>query len=469
MSGHRFVARSVVPVPLDLVWRWHLQPASLERLDPPWDWVEIRERPPAIAEGTRTVLFVPFGSLRFRWVAVHRDVREGLSFSDEQVEGPFARWRHAHLFSPEGDGATRIEDRIEYALRLGPLGDLLGARSVRRRLRRLFSWRHARARSDLERCAAFCGRPRLRVAISGASGFIGSALASFLEAGGHEVLRLVRRAPERPGEMGWDPLRGPRDPHALEGLDAIVHLAGESLAAGRWTRARKERIFDSRAVGTRVLAASLRSLDRPPRAFLCASAVGFYGSRREEELAEDSERGSGFLADVCAGWEESAKEAARAGARVVRARLGVVIGAAGGALRKMLPVFRAGLGGPVGGGRQVMSWIGLDDAVGALHFLLMREDLEGAFNVTAPQPVSSAEFAATLGRVLGRPARLPLPERAVRGLFGEMGEETLLASQRVVPRRLEAAGFRFVHPDLEQALRFELGRMEAGPVVFEED
>ncbi len=468
MSGHRFVARSVVPVPLELVWRWHLGPASLERLDPPWDWVEIRQRPPAIAEGTRTVLFVPFGSLRFRWVAVHRDIREGRSFCDEQVEGPFARWLHAHVFAPEGDGATRIEDRIEYALRLGAVGDLLGGRSVGRRLRRLFSWRHARARSDLERHAEFAGRPRLRVALSGASGFIGSAVASFLEAGGHEVLRLVRRPPERPGEIGWDPLRGPRDARALEGLDAVVHLAGESLAAGRWTRARKERILGSRVAGTRALATALRSLARPPRAFLCASAVGFYGSRREEDLVEGSERGSGFLADVCAAWEEAAMEAARAGVRVVCARLGVVIGAAGGALRKMLPAFKAGLGGPVGSGRQVMSWIGLDDAVGALHLLLMREDLEGAFNVTSPQPVSSAEFAATLGRVLARPARLPLPEPVVRGLFGEMGEETLLASQRVLPQRLEGAGFRFVHPGLEQALRFELGKMDAGPVLFEE-
>lgn len=441
----------------------------MERLDPPWDWAEIRERPPAIAEGTRTVLFVPFGSLRFRWVAVHRDVLEGRSFSDEQVEGPFARWRHARLFSPEGDSATSLEDRIEYALRLGPVGDLLGAQWVARRLRRLFSWRHARVRSDLERNAEFAGRPRLRVALSGASGFIGSALASFLEAGGHDVLRLVRRPPERRGEIGWDPLRGPRDPRALEGLDAVVHLAGESLAAGRWTRARKERILRSRADGTRLLARALRSLARPPRVFLSASAIGFYGSRGEEELVEASERGSGFLADVCQAWEEAAVEAAQAGVRVVRARLGVVIGAAGGALRKMLPAFRAGLGGPVGSGRQVMSWIGLDDAVGALHFLLMREDLEGAFNVTSPQPVTHADFAAALGRVLARPARLPLPERAVRGLFGEMGEQTLLASQRVLPRRLEAAGFRFVHPDLEQALRFELGRMEACPVVFEEE
>jgi hypothetical protein len=467
MKRRCLVARSVVPVPVEFAWSWFLRPASIVRLDPPWDWVEIRETPQAIADGARAVFFVPFLSLRFRFVHVYRDLLEPRSFSVEQRDGPFARWLHTVRFDPQGPVATRLEDRVEFAMRGGGIGDRLGGPIAGRRLRRWLGWRHARARLDLERHWRLSGSRPLRVAVSGAGGLLGSALASFLEAGGHEVLRLVRRPAAGPREIAWDPIEGPRNPRALEGLDALVHLAGENIAAGRWTRARRERIYGSRVQGTRSLASSLRSLARPPRVFLTASAVGFYGDRPEEPLAEDSGRGRGFLAETCAAWEEAALEAEQAGARVVRARLGVVLAAGGGALRKMLPAFRAGLGGPIGSGRQHVSWIGLEDAVGALHFLLLREDLEGAFNVTAPQPVPNAEFAAAVGRVLGRPARWRLPERAVLFLFGEMGKETLLSSQAAVPRRLEQAGFVFSFPDLEQALRFELGRLEPGPVAFE--
>ena len=294
--------------------------------------------------------------------------------------------------------------------------------------------------------------------MSGSSGLIGSAVARFLASGGHRVSRLVRRL-EALGEadIPWDPAEGRLEADPLEGLDAVVHLAGESIAAGRWTRARKAGIRESRIRGTRLLSEALARLDNPPRVLLCASAVGFYGDRKDEEVDESAAPGRGFLSEVCQEWEAATEPAARRGIRVVVLRFGVVLSAAGGALPRMLTPFRLGLGGRVGTGRQWMSWVALADAVEAIHFALVQGALAGALNVVAPSPVTNRELARVLGRVLRRPAFLPVPAVALRLALGEMGEELLLSGQRVVPRRLLDAGFTFRHPDLEEALRFELG------------
>lgn len=295
----------------------------------------------------------------------------------------------------------------------------------------------------------------LRVALSGASGLIGKSLKASFEADGHFVVPLTRHRGE-PGVF-WDLPSGMVDAAGLEGVDAVVHLAGENIASGRWTPGRKAAIKESRVRGTSILAGALAGLKRKPRVLVSASAVGYYGDC-DDAVDETAGSGGDFLAQVCSAWEEAAGPAERAGIRVVNARLGVVLSPGGGALARMLTPFKLCLGGRVGDGRQWMSWIALDDAVSALRFCVAERSLKGPVNLTAPGAVTSAEFAAALGLVLRRPAAAPLPAFMVRLLFGEMGEALLLAGQRVAPMRLQKAGYAFKHPELDGALRHVLGR-----------
>jgi len=288
------------------------------------------------------------------------------------------------------------------------------------------------------------------IALTGSTGLIGSALAPALREAGHEVLVLVRREPVGPGEVGWDPEGGSLDASALEGVDAIVHLAAENIGK-RWTEATRGRVLDSRVNGTRLLAETAARLDRPPAALVCASAVGFYGNRGDETLTEESPRGSGFLADVVDAWEQAADPAREAGIRTVHLRQGIVLSRHGGALAKLLPPFRLGLGGRVGSGRQWWSWVGLDDVVGAYLFALERP-LAGPVIVSAPRAVTNREFTKAVGRALHRPTVFPLPGFAVKAMFGQMGEEMLLGGQRTEPAALTAAGFSFRRPELDAAL-----------------
>jgi uncharacterized protein len=296
----------------------------------------------------------------------------------------------------------------------------------------------------------------MRVLVTGASGLIGSALVTRLSAGGHEVARLTRSQPRAAGEYQWDPAEDRLDTAALEGVDAIVHLAGETVA-GRWTQGKKRRIHDSRVQGTRLIATAAAVRDSGPRVLVCASAVGYYGDRGDELMTEDSPPGEGFLAQVVQDWEAAAEPARSAGMRVAHLRFGIVQSRLGGALRAQLPLFRLGLGGRVGSGRQYVSWVAIDDVVGAIRHALADQDLSGPANVTAPAPVTNAEYAHTLGRVLGRPAILPAPAAAVKLVLGEFASE-LLGGQAVMPERLLAEGFAFRYPELEGALRHVLGR-----------
>ena len=299
----------------------------------------------------------------------------------------------------------------------------------------------------------------MNVAVSGASGLIGAALIASLEAGGHRAIPLVRRAP-RPGEdaLRWDPASGAIMPAGPSVGDAIVHLAGESLMGLRWTADKKRRIRESRTIATRLLVQTLTRLAKPPAVLVCASGVGYYGSRGDEVLSEESRPGTGFLADLAREWEAATATAIAQGIRVVNLRLGVVLSAHGGALAKMLTPFRLGLGGVIGDGAQWMSWIALDDVIGAIRHALTTDALRGPLNVVAPAPVTNAEFTRTLGRALGRPTLVPLPAFAARLALGEMADEMLLTSQRAVPARLQATGYRFRYPTLEDALRAVLGR-----------
>ncbi len=294
----------------------------------------------------------------------------------------------------------------------------------------------------------------MKIAVSGGSGLIGTALTRTLAGSGHDCRQLVRRAPRNAGELEWRPERGLVEPAAAQGVDAVVHLAGESVAGGRWTTAKRHRIRSSRAPATLRLVESLSPLERPPRVFVCASAVGYYGDRGDELLVEDSPAGGGFLASVCCDWEAAAATAATICERVVMLRFGVVLSAAGGALPRMLTPFRFGLGGRLGSGRQYFPWIHLEDAAAAIRHLL--DHGEGPVNLTAPEQVTNADLTRSLARALRRPALLPVPAPALVAAFGAMAREALLASARVVPGHLQNSGFEYRYPTLESALRHEL-------------
>ncbi|MBW2279150.1 MAG: TIGR01777 family oxidoreductase [Deltaproteobacteria bacterium] len=456
-----------VPFPAGEVFDWHLRPGASSRLTP--DWLQMRPVDPlcAVESGVAAEFEMRLGPVPLRFRVGCREIDHGRRIV-QAGSGPMWSFSHERLFrsvlaeqEPEGEqhaaeAACRLEERIHWQAsgvrRLWPERRTVAA------LSRLLDFRETRLERDLARHASAASSGSMRIAITGASGLVGAALCSFLASGGHRVERLVRRpAASDRGEIFWDPARGEIDAASLEGVDAVVHLAGANIA-GRWTREYRRHILESRSVGTGLLAKTLASLSRPPRVLVSSSAIGFYGDTGGRVVDESAAAGEGFLAQVCRAWEAATLPLEDAGVRVVHLRTGIVLTPRGGALARLLPPFRAGLGGPVGSGAQSMSWIAADDAIGAIHHCLTCDTLRGPVNATSPEPVSNAEFGRVLGRVLHRPTRLPLPAALVRMALGEMGEQLLLASQSVAPARLLDSGFRFELPGLEAALRFALGR-----------
>ena len=446
------------------VFDWHARPGAFERLTPPWAPVRL-ERFEGIAEGDRAVLRIGPGPLALRWVAEHHDVIEGRQFCDRQVQGPFPHWEHTHRFDspqPSGNEArSTLIDRIEYE----PPGGAVGrwaAPWLENELRRQFAYRHRVTRRDLSLHRRYNPEEQsLTIAVSGASGLLGSQLVPFLTTGGHTVKRLTRSGPTADDEILWDPRTDRVEAEKLEGIDAVIHLAGENVF-GRWTPAKKQRIYSSRADGTRLLAEALAELDDPPEVLVSSSAVGYYGDHGTDRITEDSTpRNAGFLSEVCEAWEAGTAPASSAGIRTVQMRTGVVLTPAGGALQLMLPAFWLGLGGRVGARNQYFPWITLDDVIGGVYHALWADDLEGPVNLTAPNPVTMDTYAQTLAAVLHRPAFLNVPSSLVRTVGGEMAEEMLLSSARVVPQKLRETDYDFGYGSLDDGLRHVLGRTEA--------
>ena len=448
-----------MPVSARALFDWHEREGAFERLTPGWQQTRVVSRTGGITDGSRVEVEVPLlgGLIHQRLLMEHRNYVAGSQFTDTMIKGPFSSWVHTHLMEPAADGTSILEDRLDYALPLGEIGNLAAGWFVRQQLEQLFDFRHARTRADLELHLTYANAPRLTVAITGGTGLIGRALTGLLRTGGHTVHWITREPLAERGDIGWDPTTGTLDPALLAGVDAVVHLAGANVGE-RWTPEHKRAIANSRVQGTRTLVRALCGMGRPPDVLVSGSAIGYYGDAGSMVVDEMSPRGTGFLADVSRDWEGETAPAEQAGIRVAIARTGVVLSPTGGALAKMLPAFQLGLGGPLGSGEQWMSWISLDDEVAALHFLLMNPACTGPFNLTAPNPVANASFGRMLGKVLNRPAFLPVPAFALTALFGEMAGATILGGQRVLPTRLQQAGFQFRHPELEGALRFELGR-----------
>ncbi len=447
----RFERRVALPVSAAAAFDWHARPGAFERLEPPWDPVRVLQRSGGIEPGARVTLAV--GPLRQRWTLEHRDTERGVRFRDVQVAGPFARWSHEHAFAPAGAHACTLTDAIDFAL---PAALAPATPWVRGQLARLFAYRQRVTADDLAMHDAAAAAP-MTVLVSGASGLLGAALVPLLTTGGHAVRRLGRGSAAA-GDARWDPDAGTLDPAALAGVDAVVHLAGASVAQ-RWTPAARERILASRVRGTRLLAETLARLPHPPRVLVAASAIGFYGDRGDAPVEESSGPGRGFLADVARAWEEATAPATAAGIRVVRVRIGLVLTPRGGVLQQLRLPFAFGAGGPLGSGRQWMSWIALDDLLAVLHAALVRDDLAGPVNAVAPGAVTNREFARVLGGVMGRPALVPAPAFALRALLGRaFADDMVLGGARVRPAALERAGHRFRFPALAEALRHVLGR-----------
>jgi uncharacterized protein len=442
---------SVIDHPLAEVFAWHTRPGAMPRLVPPWQPMTVVSETESLADG-RAVLGLPGG---LRWVAQHRRdlfdpphrfvdelTADGIRSLPPRVIG---WWRHTHLFDEAPGGGTRVRDELDTTVPAAAL-------------RPTFVYRHRQLADDLaaHRDAAAAGATSMVVAVTGASGLVGSALSAFLTSGGHRVIRLVRHGARNKDERQWRP--DAPAPDLLSGVDAVVHLAGASIA-GRFTAGHKAAIRDSRIEPTRLLAQAAADSDNGPRAFVSASAIGIYGyDRGDAVLCEDSVRGDGFLADVVSDWEAATRPAADAGLRVVTVRTGIVQAAAGGTLRLLRPLFLAGLGGRLGSGRQWLSWVGIDDLIDVYYRALYDSRLTGPVNAVGPQPVRNIDYTKALAGVLHRPALLPVPSFGPQLLLGRQGVRELAeADQRVVPTKLGELGHRFRHPDITDALAHQLG------------
>ena len=453
-----FIFRSEFKEPLQEIFDWHMRAGALERLIPPWENVRIHKSG-APSERGEVHLRMRRGGIPFDMRVKHTEFSKDQSFQDEQMKGPFKHWKHTHLFEEDSEGGTIMEDHIEWAPPFGSLGNFLSRNLIETDLYRSFSFRHQRLRNELERIGTMRAVRPLSIGVTGSTGLIGRSLCHVLTTSGHQVLQIVRsRDTAQSSRAFWDPTTGEIDSEKLEGLDAVINLAGEPLWGARWTPKKKEAIWQSRVKGTELLSSCLANLKVPPKVLISASAIGFYGDRGMDELTEGDARGEGFLPNLCEAWERAAHPAREAGIRVVHPRIGIVITPSGGALRQMLPAFRAGVGAKFGNGEGFMSWIDHDDLLSLLIYSMMNNDIEGPVNAVSPIPVSNATFTDILGKTLSRPVIFSIPDLVTKTFLGELGTEMLLSSAKVIPQAFDNHGFNFKYESLGDSLSFQLGR-----------
>lgn len=449
----KYVASSSLPVSVEKAFAYHERPGALQRLIPPWESVEIEHSDDSLKVGSRVVMKTKIFGVPFRWVAEHTEYDPPRLFADKQVSGPFASWLHRHEFQEDGGNST-LRDCIQYEVPLGIVGSTFGGGKARATIEKMFAYRHRLTCDDLQLSVDRPSDP-ITVAVSGSTGLVGTQLCSMMTLLGHSVRPIVRSMSDDEAEIAaWE---NEHQASKLGEVDAVVHLAGKSIADGRWDEETKKAIRDSRVIKTRQLCESLAKLPNKPSVLICASATGIYGNRGDEVLDEDSAPGDDFLAGVAEEWEDACRPALDAGIRIVNARFGLILSPNGGALQKMLfPAKMAG--GALGSGRQWWSWMALDDVVGAIYHMITDDSVSGPVNFVSPEPITNADFARTLGRVVGRPAIFPAPALALRTALGEMADALLLASTRVQPKRLLECGYRYRFTDLEETLRYLLGK-----------
>ena len=451
----QFTWQSVVKASQKEVFDWHVRPGAFQRLSPPWKQIKLISYAAPDNKKSRVKIRVPIlGPLSFTWELEHDSFDPPNAFSDQQIKGPFQSWRHVHSFTPAPEKQTVLSDSISFSL---PLINALVAPFIKSELTRLFAFRHELLKFDLALHSRYQGAPRKTVLICGSSGFIGSAVSAFLETAGHTVRRLVRRKPSSAGEFYWNPSDGFVDTAAFDKVDAVINFSGANIAEKRWSTTSKKDILESRTGSALLLAETIASLDTPPELAIMASATGFYGDTQNTTAIEETTRGTGFLADTCQAWENASLRLEQSSCRRIHLRIGTVLGANGGALKKMLPPFRLGVGGRLGKGTQIMSWIALQDLLGIIEHLLYTPGISGPINAVSPNQCTNSEFTRTLGSLIRRPAVCAAPAWALRILLGEMADEMLLSNSCVAPSALTTSGYSFLFPELSDALRFQLG------------
>jgi len=440
----RYTHKSLIDLPCEEVFAWHKRKGAFGRLTPISQKVEVLDQSDSIEDGARIKLKVTQGPFSQNLEFEHYDYIENEQFCDRQVKGPFVKWEHRHRFIPVNERQCEMVDEIDYEL---PWYLPLTESRLKQRMRNLFDFRHRRLQCDLQEHK---GVQRMKILIAGSSGLIGSALKDFLTTGGHEITPLVRS--EKDEGVLWDPAKQKVDLSQLEGYDVIINLAGENLADSRWNEAKKQKILKSRVNTTQLLAESIKNLTRPPKVFVNASAIGYYGHVPEGEVTESHFAGEGFLSEVCQKWEAATECLIGEDIRIVLLRTGVVLSPNGGALKAMLTPFKFGLGGVIGSGKQMMSWIDIEDHIRAVYFCINTDAIHGPINLTAPNPVSNREFTKALGKALNRPTVFPMPEFVAQTLFGEMADEMLLSGAKVMPEKLLKHGFAFQYPTIKDSL-----------------
>ena len=437
----------LVPYPHDVVVKWYFRSGAFLRLAPSFDHIQAPALAPGVSDGMIGSFDLGVGPFQFEWKSIHHVESKGNfgDFIDEMLKGPFYRWKHQHRFISEGS-STRLLDQIDWEGPFLPFFSTLFKNEVHQSLRRNFRFRLRRLLHDLKRHDAYQDQPRKKIGITGASGVIGTALSAFLSTGGHEVYHFVRRESRHEREISWNPKKGEIEIEKVKKLDAVIHLAGENVAGKRWTPSFQKEVLESRVLSTRLIAQTLAQLTDRRRQFISASAIGIYSG--------------GFLGEVCEAWEEAVKPALnQSHVKVTIARIGVVLTSKGGALKELTLPTLMGAGGKMGSGTQPISWISQDDVISALYEIIMNPGAEDpVYDLVSPNPIEQQELSRTLAHVLRSPHILTIPAGLIKTVFGKMGEEVLLSGQSVKPTGLQKLGFQFEFTDLEDVLRFELGR-----------
>ena len=431
--------------------------------------MEIIDNTGGINNNDYSIFRIKLGPITFKWVAKHFGYIHNLQFQDKMIKGPFKKWIHTHSFIPQGENQCIIEDKIEYMPRFGKIGSKIIQKRIQNYLNQLFIYRERILVNDtiLEKMTREKGK---NILITGSQGLIGSSLIPLLtNIGGHKITRLVRKInnnnmysrsttnKEDKKSIFWYPEYDKLDHNELEGFDIIIHLAGENIF-GRWTDIKKQRIFNSRVGSTKLLAKSLTKLSNPPSLLICASAIGYYGDRPNEYITEDSIPGKGFLSEVCQKWEKATQDVTEIGIRVVNTRFGVVLTPKGGILQKLLSPFKLGLGITIGNKDQYISWVSIEDVIKSIFYSITNTSIKGPVNVVSPKPITNLEFSDTLKKIFNPKLSMSINQNIPKLIFGEMSKEVLSTNTYVIPKRLISTGYKFFDSELEDSLRFLLGK-----------
>ena len=452
----RFQKELELPISREELWNWHVRNGAFQRLSPPWQKLSL-ERFDGVVEDGLGIIALSVGPVKLRWHARHLDVDPPRQFVDFQEKGPFKYWKHTHSMIDRASNTSTLRDAVDFELPLPFISEAFGKNLALKQIDNLFSYRHRIMERDLA-IHSRAEKKNLNVLISGASGLLGTQLTAFLESGGHEVYRLVRRSSEGAKEIVWSPSKGELDLPPDLAFDAVVHLSGANVGKIPWSKKYKEVILDSRTDTTELLVSKLMQHPNPPSVFISAAGIGYYGDQGEREVEISDPVGNGFLAEVCEAWEASSLALEHSGIRRVVLRLGPVVTSAGGMLQKLILPAKLGLGATIGKGKEWMSWVALDDVLYSIFHIIQNDSLNGAVNLCSPQPVRMLALTDTLSSVLSRPRFLRMPAGLVKKIGGEAVEAMILTSTKAKPKKLEASGFTFSYPDIREAISHTLGK-----------